>query len=56
MLLFDLVFFCIIHKLNALEVAAVFTIDLSVNQFSQTIWIWEKPVVLNDLKLLLIVQ
>ena len=52
MLLFDLVFFCIIHKLNALEVAAVFTIDLSVNQLSQTIWIWEKPVILNDLKLL----
>jgi hypothetical protein len=52
MLLFDLVFFCIVHKINALEVATVLTIYFSVDQLSQTVWIREKPIVLNDLKLL----
>lgn len=52
MVFFDLVLFCIVDKLNSLEVTTVFTIDLSVNQLSQTVWIWEKPIVLDDLKLL----
>ncbi len=32
MLFFDLVFLCIVHKLNALEVTTILTVDLSVNK------------------------
>jgi len=50
--LFYLVFFCVVHKLNALEVTTVLTVDLSDDKFFQTVWIREKSIILDYLKLL----